>query len=112
MSAKSPQTAVAEPIPNEELSVDQIMDRFPGEWILMYATRYDEDYWPTHGYVTAHAARQQDMLDEMERQPTGPEHARLRLHSFFADRSANLDDPLEARKFIDEWIQAGRLGRA
>jgi hypothetical protein len=112
MSARSPQTAVAEPIPNEALSIDEIMDRYPGEWILMRVTQYDEDYWPTHGYVTIHAATQQAMLDEMERQPTAPEHARLRLHSFFADRSVNLDDPVEARKFIDEWIGAGRLGRA
>ncbi|MEA2515840.1 MAG: hypothetical protein QOJ59_5329 [Thermomicrobiales bacterium] len=106
MSTRTPHATVAEASPDEVLSIDQIMERYPGEWILMRVTAHDADGWPTHGCVTVHAPTQNDMLDEMERGPTAPQHARLRLHSFLADRSIYIDDPAEIRQFIAEWIEA------
>jgi hypothetical protein len=105
MSTRSPQTPVAEPIPHEVLSMDEIFDRYAGEWIILHVTQYDEG-WPTHGIVKVHAPTQMEMLDEMERSPDPPELARLPQASFLADRRYYIDDPEEIRKFIDEWIKS------
>jgi hypothetical protein len=38
----------------EVLSVDEVIARYPGEWILMQVTAHDADRWPSHGHVLAH----------------------------------------------------------
>jgi hypothetical protein len=43
--------AEAEP---ESMSVDEVIARYPGQWILMRVTAHDEDKWPSHGQVLAH----------------------------------------------------------
>jgi hypothetical protein len=99
---------------NEPLSIDEVMDRYRGEWVLMRVTEHDADGWPVRGYVTVHAPKQNDMLDEMERQPTAPEHARLPLYSFLAEPELYVDpaDPEALRRFIAEQLGAGRVDRA
>lgn len=51
------------------LSVADICDRYPGQWILLRVTEEDEDSWPTAGRILIRAPRQQDVLDELEKQP-------------------------------------------
>ena len=40
--------------PRELISVKEAVDRYPEQWIAMEITAYDENQWPTHGYVVAH----------------------------------------------------------
>ena len=37
-----------------ELSVDEVVARYLGEWILMQVTAYDDDQWPARGRILAH----------------------------------------------------------
>lgn len=106
MSARSPQTTAAEPIPYEDLSMDEIFDRYHGEWILFRVTEDDGEGWPTRGIVTIHAPTQNEMLDEMERRPDPPELRRYPQASLLADRRCYINDPEEIRRFIDEWIKS------
>ncbi len=34
--------------------MEQVIERYRGQWILMRVTAHDEDKWPSHGYVLAH----------------------------------------------------------
>ncbi len=105
MSTWQPQATEAVPIPREVLSIDEAMDRYAGEWVLMHVTRHDEDGWPSHGWVTVHAATQQAILDKMEKSPNDPERGHyVGGYWFKADRSLYIDDPTEFRLFLDEWI--------
>jgi hypothetical protein len=111
MSARRPTVSAssADSARNDVLSIDEVMDRYRGEWILMRVTRHDEG-WPTHGYVTVHATTQNAMLDEMERQTESPEHARLPLHSFLADPDIYIDpsDPAAMKQFMAELLGTDR----
>src|SRR5262249_61417407 len=102
MTARGPQTTAAGHIPYEVLSMDEIFDRYHGEWILLRITEDDGEGWPTRGIVAVHAATQNEMLDEMERRPDPPELARLPRWSFLAERGIYLTDPAEIRKIIHE----------
>ena len=44
----------AKKAPRELISVEEAIDRYPEQWIAMEVTAYDENQWPTHGYVVAH----------------------------------------------------------
>jgi hypothetical protein len=105
MTAKNPQTA-ADPISYEVLTIDEVFDRYRGEWLLLRVTEDDGEGWPTHGIVTVHAATQNGMLDEMERRTDPPELARFPRTSLLADRRCYINDPEEIRRFIDEWIKS------
>jgi hypothetical protein len=107
MSVRSPQSPVAEPTPYEVLSIDEIMDRFAGEWIMMRVTEHDEG-WPARGYVTIRAATQNAMLVEMERQSDVPELARFPRYSFLAEPDLYIDDPAELHRLMCEEIEADR----
>ena len=37
------------------VSVDEVIQTYPGEWILLKITDYDESKWPSHGHVVAHS---------------------------------------------------------
>jgi hypothetical protein len=101
-------TAVADPVIDEALSIDEIMERYRGEWLLIRVTDHDEDGWPTHGHVTVHAASQKAMLDEMERQTDPPELAQFTRYSFLAEPDIYVDDPAEFHRLLREEIEADR----
>lgn len=106
MSTKRPQTPVVKSTSYEVLSFDEIMDRYRGEWILLRVTQDDEGGWPTHGIVTVHASRQQEMIDEMYRHPDPPELAQLPRLSLLAEPGRYITDPVEFRRLFDEWIKS------
>jgi hypothetical protein len=39
----------------ELMSVDEAIERFRDEWVLMRVIEYDEHHWPAKGYVLAHS---------------------------------------------------------
>ena len=51
------------------LSLDEIIARYGGQWVLMRVTGHDEDWWPAEGYVVAHASTQEELLQAHERAP-------------------------------------------
>ena len=51
------------------LSLDKIIARFRGEWVLMRVTGHDEEHWPSEGYVLAHAPTQGALLEAEEKAP-------------------------------------------
>lgn len=51
------------------LSLDEIIDRYGGEWVLMRVTGHDEDWWPAEGFVVAHASSQAELLEAEEQAP-------------------------------------------
>jgi hypothetical protein len=56
-------SSAAEQPTGELMSVYEAIARFRGEWVLMKVTEYDEDRWPSHGYVIAHS-RDRDEINE------------------------------------------------
>jgi hypothetical protein len=72
-----PGTRRSGPVPDHEtqateaetLTLDEIIARHRGEWVLMRVTRYDEDHWPAEGSVVAHASSQEELLEAEERAP-------------------------------------------
>jgi hypothetical protein len=45
---------------NPHLSVDEVIARYPGEWILMRVTAYEQG-WPSRGHVLAHSHSRQEV---------------------------------------------------
>ena len=43
------------------MSVNEAIARFRGEWVLMKVTEYDEDHWPSRGYVIAHSPDREEI---------------------------------------------------
>ena len=41
-------------LPDAPISVDEAADLYPGEWILMKLTAYDENRLPAAGWILAH----------------------------------------------------------
>lgn len=72
-----PDTHRTGPVPDQEirsaeigpLSLDEIIDRYGGEWILMRVTGHDEEHWPAEGYIVARAASQEELLEAEELAP-------------------------------------------
>jgi hypothetical protein len=53
--------------PTDTISIDEIVERYRGEWILMRVTKDDEDGWPERGYLLERAASQNEIIAAMER---------------------------------------------
>jgi hypothetical protein len=51
----------------ETLSIDEIIARHRGEWVLMRVTEDDEDGWPERGYLLEHAPTQAEVITSLER---------------------------------------------
>jgi hypothetical protein len=62
--AQQAQSLDAGPLP-----LDEIIARHRGEWVLMRVTNHDEDYWPSEGYVVAHAPTDEELLTLEEQAP-------------------------------------------
>jgi len=52
---------------DELLSIDEVNDRFPGEWILLNVARTDERDRVTHGYVLAHTRSRKQVSKVIKR---------------------------------------------
>lgn len=55
--------------PIDVLSVDEICDRYPGQWILLRIMEQDEDGWPMAGRVLFRAPEQRDIIAEIQVHP-------------------------------------------
>lgn len=44
------------------LTIDEVNARYPGEWILLLVTDYDEDGSIARGQVAGHSMRERDLL--------------------------------------------------
>jgi hypothetical protein len=51
------------------MSVNEAIARFRGEWVLMKVTEYDEDHWPSQGYVVAHSSDRGKISEAVRREP-------------------------------------------
>ena len=52
-----------------ELSVDEVIARYHGEWILLLVTRFDERFNPVQGVVVAHSPDRQQVSAALRREP-------------------------------------------
>jgi hypothetical protein len=57
---------------SEILSIDEVTERYYGEWVLMLVTEHDEEHWPSHGKVIAHSHKQEDLNEPLRRLPKDP----------------------------------------
>jgi hypothetical protein len=83
----------------EELSMDEIIDRYRGQWILMRVTEDDEDGWPARGYLLARAPSQAEILEAEERLPRADAAADGRVlpyYSFLAQHDISSGPEYEA----------------
>src|SRR5262249_50521995 len=69
------------------MSVNEAIARFRGEWVLLKVTEYDEDYWPSRGYMIAHSP-DRDAISEAiplrSQEPTMPDAPRQPYYVFLA----------------------------
>src|SRR5262245_35683730 len=74
MTANAPEqiTPPAEQPGGTLMSVKEAIARFRGEWVLMKVTEYDEDHWPSDGYVIAHSLDRGEISEAVSREP--PRH--------------------------------------
>ncbi len=72
----------------ELMTVKEAITRFYGEWVLMKVTEYDEDHWPSEGYVIAHAPEREEISKALALEPPRgslpPDVPRLRYYPFLA----------------------------
>jgi hypothetical protein len=65
---------------DELLSIDEVNDRFPGEWILLRIARRNEREQVTHGYVLAHTKSRKQISNVLRR--VDEEAARIPVYVF------------------------------
>jgi hypothetical protein len=53
--------------PDDTISIDEIIERHRGEWVLMRVTENDEDGWPARGYLLEVAPTQGEVITALER---------------------------------------------
>lgn len=51
------------------MTVKEAIARFHGEWVLMKVTEYDEDHWPSEGYMIAHSPDRGDISAAVALEP-------------------------------------------
>jgi hypothetical protein len=80
--------SAAEQSSGEFMSVNEAIARFRGEWVLMKVTEYDEDHWPSRGYVIAHSPEREGISEALRHEPPRgtlpPEAPRLMYYVFLA----------------------------
>ena len=52
---------------DDTITVDEVIERYRGEWILMRITEDDEDGWPKRGYLLEHGLTQDETIDAIKR---------------------------------------------
>jgi hypothetical protein len=72
----------------ELMTVKEAIAKFHGEWVLMKVTAYDEDHWPSEGYVIAHSPERGKISKALALEPPRgslpPDVPRLRYYPFLA----------------------------
>lgn len=67
---QSPPTPGAGPTEsqNEALTVEEVIDRHYGEWVVIRVVDLDEEGWPLRGRVLVHSPRQEDLVPLLEQE--------------------------------------------
>jgi hypothetical protein len=97
-------------LPGEMMTVEEIADRYEGEWVLMRVTEYDEEGWPAKGLLLAHSPRQQDINLALEQRSDGeasPDQAPIPYYAFMAGPTLRSGPEYEAA--VTEFV-VGLLG--
>jgi hypothetical protein len=94
------------------LTVDEIIARHRGDWVLMRVTEDDEDGWPERGYLLDVAPTQEEILQAWERRaPELSDDNRWPLYSFLAEPLITSGPEYNAAvmEFFGGLLQAGGL---
>ena len=59
----------ASPAVKSPLSMAEVIERYPREWILMRVTAFDEQQWPSHGHVLAHSPARAAITARLAEEP-------------------------------------------
>jgi hypothetical protein len=100
------------------LTLDEIVERYYGERILMRITEHDDEGWPYKGDVLAHSSRDQDITLAVEQlaeaRRTDPTRAQEQYFSFCAYPFLREGPEYEAavKEFIDGLFAAKSAERA
>src|SRR5438874_983062 len=49
----------------ELMTIDQIIQKFDGQWVLIKIAAYDEDKWPSAGYLIGHSRSDRPLWKRM-----------------------------------------------
>ena len=70
------------------MTVKEAIAQFHGEWVLMKVTEYDEDRWPSKGYVIGHSPEREGVSEALALEPPRgllpPNAPRLMYYVFLA----------------------------
>lgn len=94
------------------LTVDAIIERHRGQWVLMRVTEEDEDGWPERGYLLDVAPDQEEILKAWERRaPELSDGNRWPLYSFLAEPLISTGPEFTAAvmEFFGGLLRAGEL---
>ena len=97
-----------QPIPDEELTIEEIIDRHLDRWVLMRVTGHDEDHWPAKGYVIATAATQREadaVLEKMIETKPKPRRDGCPLYAFWAQPDIG---PAEFEALLQELLSSAK----
>ena len=92
----------------EELTIEEIIDRHLDSWVLMRVTGHDEDHWPAKGFVIATAATQREadaVLDGMFEANPKPRREGRPLYAFWAWPEPSL---AEFEAFLQERLSSAK----
>lgn len=108
----SPMTTATMPPPivGEAMTIDEIEERFAGEWILMRISGYDEDNCPERGYLLDRASTQEEILNAWTRRvPLLKDGNGWPLYSFLAGTLIKDGPEVQAAvmEFFGGLLQAG-----
>jgi len=93
-------------------TIDEIIEHYHGEWILMRVTEDDEDGWPLRGYLLDVAPTQEEILQAWTRRaPEVSDGKGWPLYTFLAEPLITSGPEYETavREFFMGLLQAGGL---
>lgn len=114
MSAPSKQRAAMEssnaamPAPAPHMSFDEACAHFDGEWVVMQVTAFDQDRWPSYGYVIAHDRSHGKVYKRLEKAYFGPREPDTCFYVFHAAPYCRTGD--EVREALERAWQEGDQG--
>jgi hypothetical protein len=94
------------------LTVDEIISRHRGQWVLMRVTEHDDGAWPARGYLLDWAPTQEEILKAWKlRVPDLADGNRWPLYSFLAEPLITSGPEYNAAilEFFNGLLQAGAL---
>ena len=88
----------------EVLTIDEMIDRYYGEWILMRVLEHDEDHWPWKGHVVLHAPTHDELLKAEAHAPRAVPGQPYYSFPAYPDITSGPIYEREVKKFIGQLI--------